>query len=265
MKNLVKSVFLIILAIGLTGCQLLQMFSEPPPEIPPAKSGRVRIGYALRPPFVKMNKDKQLRGLEIDLLEILASQQGYELEFVEYPLNELVFAVRRGEVDLMAAGFTEREIAELFLAPAGGHMETGQRVMVNADIAPYITDRSQLDNNKITVYTVAGSPAAEQISEIFPSAKPVSLKNNAACIKKVIGGRGNIFVLNARDAAPISENPEAGLSMVLGLLSRERLAWGVRRKEKKWRAELDRFTKTMQENGELQRLIDENRADAINR
>lgn len=239
--------------------------SEPSEEVIPARNGLVRVGYAIRPPFVRRNKEKQLSGLEIDLLRLLAEKKGYELKFIEYPLNELVFAVRRGEVDIMAAGFTEREIADLFLAPAGAHMETGQRVMVNADIAPYITDRAQLDNNKITVYTVAGSPASEQVEEIFPSAKTVSLKNTAACIKKVIGGKGNIFVLDARDASPLADNPEAGLTMVLGLLSQEKLAWGVRRKEKNWRKELDNFSAALRNNGELQKLIDKNHADAINK
>lgn len=264
MKKLIQNLLPALLLIVLAGCNLL-MQPDPTLEIPPAKKGLVRVGYALRPPFVIKDKEKQLSGLEIDLLKLLAQQQGYELEFLEYPLNELVFAVRRGEVDLMTAGFTEREIAELFLSPAGAYMQTGQRVIVNADIAPYITDKSQLDNNKIRVYTVAGSPAAEQVEIIFPNTETISLKNSANCIKKVIGGRGNIFVLNARDAAPIIADSDSGLALVLGLLSQEKLAWGVRRKEKKWREELDRFIDAMRQSGKLQELIDKHRADAINK
>lgn len=267
MKSLGKinfSIFaLLVFCLLLAGCQWFA--SQPPPKVEKIdKNTLLRVGVAIRPPFVIKDEKKQLSGLDIELLELLSQEKGFKLELVEYPLEELVFAVRRGEVDIIAAGFTEQELEDRFLTPCAKHLKTGQRVIANAEIAPFITDKSQLNNEKVTIYTVVGTTATEKANEVFPDAEHASLKDTRTCIKKTLGGKGNVFMLEARDAHPIVADPKLGLSLVLGVLSDEHIAWGIRRKEKERCKQLDEFMQSLRNSGQLQQVIEKTKANKIN-
>jgi glutamate transport system substrate-binding protein len=243
-----------------TGCNV------PESAVPvPEKEVFLHAGVAIRPPFVFRDESQGLCGSDVELLKLLAASKRYRLEITEYPLSELVFALRRGEIDIIAAGFTERELTELFISPCGFYMKTGQRVLINSELAPFINSKSQLDNSRITVYTVAGSSGAEQVKNIFPSAESVSLKNASACIEKVKTGKGNIFLLDARDAIPQASEKDSGLAPVLGLLSDEVIAWGVRRKEVELRNNINDFIEIAKKSGDLQKIIDDTKVESINR
>jgi ABC-type amino acid transport substrate-binding protein len=248
-----------LICIIISGCSTLL------PEAPsPKKNFIIRTGVAIRPPFVFQDKNKELNGLDIALLKLLAEENNFRLEISKYPLNELMFALRRGAVDLIASGYTKDEISANFFTPCAPYMKTGQRVIVNDEIAPFITDKSQLDNDKVTVYTVVGSTSADKVKEIFTEAKTVSLKDIASCVAKVKKGKGNIFLLLARDAMPLVADKKSRLAIVLGVLSEEEIVWGIRRKEDKWRDFFNNYMTSLKREGRLKEIIEKTNATQIN-
>ena len=244
----------------ISGCAVL-VPKEPTLE----KDFILRVGVAIRPPFVFKDEKQQYAGLDIALLKLLAEENNFQLEITEYPLNELIFALRRGEVDIIAAGYTDDEMTANFFIPCAPHLRTGQRIIVNGEIAPFITDKSQLDNEKITVYTVAGSASADKAKTIFSEAKTASLKDIASCVEKVRNGKGNIMLLSARDAAPLAADRQNKLAIVLGVMGDEDIVWGVRRKEDRWKFFLDNYMRSLMLEGRLKKIIDETQADLINK
>ena len=246
------------------GVMLVSCLTTPPPEPSPEKDFIVRAGVAIRPPFVFKNDKNEYDGLDVALLKLLVAENNFMLEIREYPLNELIFALRRGEVDIIAAGYTADEITANFFTPCAPHMKTGQRIIVNDEIAPFITDRSQLDNDKITVYTVVGSTSAAKAKEIFSDAKTASLKDIASCVAKVKNGKGNICLLSAREAMPLAMDKKSGIAIVLGVFSDEDIVWGIRRKEDSWRTFLNNYMHSLKGEGKLQEIIEKTKADKIN-
>ena len=258
-KIFISIVFFVCLGILLSGCH-----SASPVEFKPGPDFILRAGVAPRPPFVYRNEKKQLAGLDIVLLKLLAEKNDLKLEISEYPMHEIIFALRRGEIDLIAGGFTAAEIKTNFLTPCAHHMKTGQRVIVNNEVAPFITLKEQLDNDKVTIFTVAGSTSAEKVEEIFPNAASVSLKNSENCLKKIKNGKGNVFMLDASDAQFIANDKDSGTALVLGVLSEENIAWATRRKEKKWQEYLNKFMLSLRKNGKLTEIIETTDAESIN-
>lgn len=259
------NIFILMLAFAcfcLAGCQWLFPEEMAIPKKPEDKE-LLRVGIAVRPPFIEKNDQGEFTGLEIELLKLLAEKENFKLELVEYPMQELIFAVRRGEADIIAAGFTEQELENSFLSPCARHLKTGQRIIANEELAPFITEKSQLNNDKVTIYTVAGTTAAAKVKEIFPDAENVSLKNIGSCIKKILRGKGNVVMLDARDAPPAIAEP-MGLEMVLGVLTDEHIAWGVRRKEKARKKQFDTFMDSLRNSGQLQQIIGSTNANDIN-
>lgn len=224
----------------------------------------LRVGVFQRYPFVYRDKESNFAGCDIELLKLFAATNEYKLEIVEYPLNEIIFAIRRGEVDIIAGGFTKAEIEDEFLAPVAPSVKTGQRVIMDAKLAPFIMEQSQLNNSKITVYTIITAPAAKLASSIFPNAEHTSLKNAKACIKKVKKGIGNIFLLDARDALPLVAKDNS-ITLTLGTLSDDRIVWGTRRKDIERQKSLDIFMKTLSKDGKLAEIIKTTNADEINK
>jgi len=70
-------------------------------------SGELRVGTTGDfPPLTMRDRDGRLFGLEIDLVQALASSMNLKVNFVELPFAELIPAVERGDVDLAIAGMT---------------------------------------------------------------------------------------------------------------------------------------------------------------
>jgi ABC-type amino acid transport substrate-binding protein len=230
-------------------------------EVPPIlKVGVLREGVS----------NNVVDDLERSLLALLEKRRGVIVERAEYSREEILFALRHGEVDVIAAGLTDADIKAAFLRPCAKHLPTGRRVAVHKDIAPFITDLKQLDNGKVVVYTVAGTVSSDWASKLFRRARKASLKNTPSCVAAVSKGTGGVFLLGPVEAwrlftEPESQSKTTNLRLALGPLTRERLAWAVRRGDTTLANALDEFMENAVKRGELKRLVEKSGAEAINR
>ncbi len=254
--------FSAMLLLLLAGCATVEF--EGGLEEPGLAGGRLRVGYSKRAPFVT-SEERVLGGTDIELLRLFGKDAGLELDFKGFPLNELVFALRRGEVDIVAAGFTGRELERLFLSGCGGYMETGKRIVLSKELAPFITDMSQLNNSKVTIYTVVGTPASEDARMLFPEALSVSLRDIGSCLERMKGVAGGVLLLNAREAWPLFSGGASDLTLIPGVFSEDDICWGVRRRDTGLKRACDEFIRGLRAQGRLREIIETNRADIINR
>ena len=208
--------------------------------------------------------------INAELLALLEKKRAIIIDISSYSREELLFALRRGDVDVVAAGLTDTQISAEFLTPCARFLRTGRRVAVNASLAPFITALNQLDNSKVVVYTVAGTVSANSVGTIFQRADHVSLKDNAACIAKVSAGTGGIFLVGPVEGWRLFKHPESaskvtGLALVLGPLTNEHLAWAVRKSSPRLAKALDAFIEELRANGDLEKMIEESGVDTINK
>ena len=69
------------------------------------ESGTFKVGMSgNQPPFSVISKSGSLIGYEVDLANLLADAMGVEVEFVQKPFGELLPALEKGEIDVIAAG-----------------------------------------------------------------------------------------------------------------------------------------------------------------
>jgi len=189
----------------------------------------LNIGIAVAPPFITQVKPGELAGPEISLLNAFADKYHYKLNFFELTRDELPFALKRGDVDLIASNYTEKEIAAAFIQPCGKHFRLGYRIILSTDTAPYINNISQINNEKITVYTVVNSAASDFSASFFDKAACVSLASDDKCIAKVLEEKGNVMLINTRDTRKILEMSKHKLEPVLDFLGHSSISWGVKK------------------------------------
>lgn len=94
---------LIVLLLGLLGCNALAAKSETPP---------LRVGISEVPPFVIQEPDGSWRGISIDLWQRVAEQAGYRYELQAMPFARLLPSLEAGELDVVVGALTmtaERE------------------------------------------------------------------------------------------------------------------------------------------------------------
>lgn len=230
----------------------------------PFTGERLRVGYSTRAPFVTSEAGVP-GGADIELLRLFGKTAGLELEFKAYPLNELVFALRRGEVDIIAAGFTERELERLFISGCGTYMKTGEKIALNKELAPFITDLAQLNNDKVTIYTVVGTPASEDAKRLFPEALNVSLRDVGSCLERLKASVGGVLLLNARDAWQLPSDKASMFTLMPGVLSEDGICWGTRRRDTALKKACNDFIRALRTQGKLKDIIETNQADIINR
>ena len=279
MLNRKKWLLLSLLAVVYTnqGCVSEKITISENPE----KDAILRVGLTLdgSPQFVSTANDGSLQGLEAELITMFAKKHNYLLETSIYSRIELLFALRRGEIDIAIPAATNTYISENFLQPCAPHLKTGQRILVNDAISMFIKDKNQLNDEKVTVLTPVGSTSANFAKKVIPDAQHISLRNIESCIKKALTNNGYIimldadkawklqskkFILNSNANKGTGKDIKSTLKVVLPPLTNEQISWAVRRDNIKRKNSLNAFIKELEKNGKLKEMIEKNSANIIN-
>ena len=258
----------ILLTIGFAGCVHQQQ--EAMPESPFTDT-ILRIGVTDGPKqLVGTDGKGNYTGLEIELLNILAKQSGCLPEFTKYSKEELIFALRRGEIDIAVPCATDAEIRDQFLLPCAPHLKTGQRIIAGASVAMYIKSPEQLNSADITVLTVADSVSANLAKSVFPAAEKISLRTAKMCLDRLKHKTGNVFMLDACRAYMVKKHfdnrkEEQAIKVILPPLTDEHICWALRRSDTARCTWLNNFINELRGKSILQDLIEKYNADIINR
>ncbi len=278
-KSVILPMLLSLLAImlGTLGC-----VSEKPPMLTTfEKDVILRVGLTLDgpPQLVSSDGSDALQGLEVDLLTMFAKQNNYLLETSIYPRTELLFALRRGEIDIAIPATTDTYISENFLQPCALHLKAGQRILVNDAVSMFIKNKEQLNDEKITVLTSVGSTSANFAKKVLPNARHISLRDLKSCIRKALTDNGYIimldagkawglqskkFILNSKTEKESKKDLKSTLKIVLSPLTEEQISWAVRRDDIKRKQSLDVFIKELKKSGKLKDIIERHSANIIN-
>jgi polar amino acid transport system substrate-binding protein len=85
------------------------------------------------PPFEWVDANNHFVGFDMDLMKILASIQGYEVEISDIGFDSLIPALQSGKIDLIAAGATLTEERLEVLDATTPYWEVNQGVLVRED------------------------------------------------------------------------------------------------------------------------------------
>jgi ABC-type amino acid transport substrate-binding protein len=263
--------FLII--IYTYGCINPEKKEEPSSD----KDPLLRVGLNISVPhLLSLEKDGEPAGMEIELLNLFAKEEGYLLETTVYDKAELFFALRRGEIDIAVPCNTGTYISANFLSPCAPHFQTGRRILVKDSVSMFIKDPAQLNNEDVIVLTVAGTVSSDFSKKLFPESELISLKDTESCLERLQKEDGAIFLTDPIQAwtiktsgyyINISEKKKKKIKFipVLPPMTDEQICWAVRRSNKEWKQYLDKFMAEQKKNGTLKKLKEKYCLDAINR
>jgi polar amino acid transport system substrate-binding protein len=251
----------VLIVVHLAGCVT---FEGPPPNKsePPKPSGTLlksqfRIGIS--PDYMPLAfKDPRfgIVGVEVDFANQLGKELGKNIVFVETPFAELIDALVADKVDIIMSGMSiTRERAERvnFSDP---YVTIGQMALVRTKDSSKFRDVQSFSSvtSKVGfVRTTTGEMAAKAFFGSAILVPQSTVNDGVAALRK---GEIDVFLHDAPTVWRITGNPnEKELTGLYWLLTKEPLAWAVRKSDEPLRFALNRQLGQWQVSGFTKQIL----------
>ncbi|MFN2269456.1 MAG: basic amino acid ABC transporter substrate-binding protein [Anaerolineae bacterium] len=192
---------LALLSLVLAGC-----------ACPKSKVGKVVVGVnAEYPPFEFVDESGELAGFDIDMMNAVAEEAGFEIEWVNTKWDGIFVALSSGEFDAVcsAASITEERLETVNFSDP--YFDAGQIITVRADETE-ITSADDLAGKKVSVQL--GTTGDIWLTD-ETEADVVRYEENTLAFQALANGDVDAAVCdNAVAYEIVKANPEMGLKVL---------------------------------------------------
>ncbi|AUZ06210.1 MULTISPECIES: basic amino acid ABC transporter substrate-binding protein [Vitreoscilla] len=182
----------------------------------PAAAGKVyKVGMnAQYPPFESMDSNGKIEGFDVDLLDAIAKEEGFQVSYHQQPWDGIFASLKTGDHDILISGITitpERQQEMLFSDP---YYKITQVILVpQGKNVKSVEDLKSLDKVGVSLGTT-GDHAAQKILGAT-SEKIIRLENLPLTLKEVeSGGVDAVISDSAVVAHYVKQHGDKGFTMV---------------------------------------------------
>lgn len=242
----------ILLAGILAGCASTV---TPPPPV--ADVDPLRAGVAPDYEPVIFKQGGEIRGIEADLAGLMAQSLGRPIELVELSWFDLIPALEESRIDIIMSGMSvtpARRERMLFTDP---YMPVGQMVLIRTVDLGRISDALSLYRTRDKIGFEHGTTGEDFVSTRLARAQPMGFNSPDTGIAALRAGLITAFVHDAPTVWRVAGSPtERELMGLYQPLTKEYLAWAVRKDDLRLRDALNAQLSVLRANGDLQRVLD---------
>jgi polar amino acid transport system substrate-binding protein len=221
--RLLRACFFGLLVFALTACESLPRSGQSGGAFSSARlerilaNGELRVGLSgNQPPLNMKNKQGELVGLEIDVINALAGSMGLDVRFVIRPFADLIPALERDDVDLVISGMTITPERNARVAFAGPYFISGKSVLTKSKTIANVNDTTDLDDPARTYAALAGSTSELFVNEVLPKATLVPVPDYDTGVQMVIDGKVEALIADFPICKiSVLRYPEAKLSTLV--------------------------------------------------
>ncbi len=236
--------------------------SAPPSPEPPTPSGTMlksqfRIGISTDyVPLAYKDPAVGLEGVEVDFANQLGKNLGKTIVFVETPFSELIPSLLEERIDIIMSGMSITREREKLVSFTDSYATIGQMVLVRAKDRsrfPNVESYSQLTSKVGFVQDTTGEMAAKAF---FPRATLLPQSTIDVGIAALRKGEIEVFIHDAPTVWRITGNPnEKELAGLYWPLTKEPLAWAVRKDDESLLFALNRELQQWKVSGSLKQTL----------
>jgi len=256
-----------LIAFSLSGCVLYMAHEvsgpspQPKPEAPEASgtllNSQLRIGISPDyEPLAYKDATFGLSGVEVDFANELGKGLGKTIVFVETPFPELIQALLEQRIDIIMSGMSITSERTQLVSFTDPYARIGQMVLVRAkdrSAFPNVQAFSKLTSKIGFVQMTTGEMAARAF---FPQATlepQPRIEEGIAALRK---GEIAVFIHDAPTVWHIAGNPnEKELAGLYWPLTKEPLAWAVRKDDEPLLFALNRELEHWRLDGSLKQIL----------
>jgi len=142
------------------------------------KSNTMRVGMTLdQPPLNAEDSSGEEIGLDVDLARLLALAFDVKLKIVEKEFNELLPALKKGEVDMVISGVgitPERAVEVTFVGP---YVLSGKSLLTKSTLIASAVEIEDLEDEELKIAVLRDSTSESFARKRLPLAKLVEVGN----------------------------------------------------------------------------------------
>ena len=254
----VKWLLLLIYSIAglflIAGCTTADQKTAEPAIIEP-DINILRVGITPNAPPLIFKQGGKIVGLEADFAKEFAKYSGKSLRFVELEWEEQIPALLENRIDIIMSGMTRTALREVRIAFTNRYLESGQTALIRRkDAARFSTGIFALTTSS-AIGVIKNTFGEYFVDERYSSVKKVRFSNPRAAAQAVIDKKIDMFIYDAPMVIYLaSENETQGLTWLGALLTREDLAWGVRKDNKDLLNSANSFLQNLDKEEELKKM-----------
>lgn len=172
--------------------------------------GRLRVGIGLFTPWAMRAEDNALIGFEVDVARRLAADMNVRAELRVLPFDDLIPALERQDIDIIAAGLTITPERALHVNFSNPYAEGGIGLATHTANTAEVERLQDLDDEKYTVAVVGQSVAFEVVRRTLPNVDIVLFDSIAAASAALVAGEVDAYLEDEPVPAFLAlDNPDA--------------------------------------------------------
>ncbi|MFK8053856.1 MAG: transporter substrate-binding domain-containing protein [Woeseiaceae bacterium] len=158
------------------------------------KRGTIRVGVAEIAPWTLRDANGELIGFEIDVAKKIAADMRVKADYKLYEWDDLVPALDRGEIDVIASGLTITPAHALQVNFSRPIATSGVSIATNTARTKDIKSLRDLDRKGVAIAVVADTLSANTAKNFFDEADVVAYASADLAEREVVSGRAFAYV-----------------------------------------------------------------------
>ncbi|MCH8263463.1 MAG: transporter substrate-binding domain-containing protein [Proteobacteria bacterium] len=218
-------VFLMFLSVGVHADALDDIIER----------GTLRIGVSLFVPWTMEDESGQLSGYEIDVTKKLAQDMSVKPKFIVYKWEDIIPALRKGEIDIIAGGMAITPARALKINFSIPYADSGISLATNTKMTRDIKSLEELNQENIIISGVSESVSYELANRLFDKANVKAFKTAEEATKAVMDGEAHAYVATSPqpEFLALKYPQKIDMPMTKPLIS-YKAGFGVNKGEQEW-------------------------------
>jgi len=194
------------------------------------EKGTLRVGVSLFAPWTMEDKKGELSGFEIDVAKELAQDMGVKPKFIIYKWEDIIAALKKGEIDIIAGGMAITPARALKINFTQPYADSGIKLATNIQKTQDIKTLKDLNQQKVIFAVVSKTVANELVGSLFGKATVKLFKTAEKAEQAVVDGVAHAYVASSPQPEFLVLNNPDKIDMPLSkALVNYKAGFGVRR------------------------------------
>jgi len=197
--------------------------------------GTLRVGVSLFEPWTMQDKSGKLSGYEIDVAKKVALDLGVKPEFIVYKWEDIIPALKKEEIDIIAGGMAITPARALKINFSNPYADSGISLATNTKMTRNIKSLEELNKKGIIISGVSGSISYELATRLFKKANVKAFKTSEEARNAVLSGEAHAYVATSPQPKflALKYPQKIDIPMTKPLIS-YKAAFGIKKGEQEW-------------------------------
>ena len=246
---------LICWAVSLFGCSSAPV-NEPEPS-PPVPSNAIKVGVSTNAPPLIYKAGGKVTGLEYDLAQSFARYLQRPLQLVELEWQDQIPALLERRTDIIMSGMTITQKRAFQIDFAQPYLQSGQMALIrSSDRERYAKGYADIAGQYQTIGFVKGTFGQQYVERTFEDSRKLSFNTSQKAAESLALGIIDVLIHDGPIVCMLAaQSTSEGLIPVFPPLTKEYLAWGIRKEDAGLLQAANAFLANLKVTGQLEPMI----------